>query len=144
MNKRQIVEAFAQAVAEFDIPRVGELMHPDIISRFPQSGETIRGRENYMAMLANYPGAPKAEISSVKGDAKTAMVPSSMPFAKPTVTVFGGDQFIVEGVATYPNGEMFNIILVLRLQGQQVIEETAYFATAFDPPEWRRSFVEVQ
>ena len=143
MDKRQIVEAFANAIREFDIQRVGELMHPDIVSPFPQSGETIRGRDNYLAVLANYPGAPQTDISSVKGDAKTAMVAPTMPFAKPTVTVFGGDQFVVEGVSTYPNGETFNIILVLRVQGQHVIEETAYFATAFDPPEWRRSFVEV-
>lgn len=144
LKKQEIAEKYALAIPGRDIPALGELMHEDIVGRFPQSGEVIRGRNNYLSMLSNYPGLPDVAISSVKGDARTASVPSSMPFGPPTITVFGGDQFIVEGSATYPNGETFNVVSILRLHEQQVIEETTYFATPFEAPEWRREYVELE
>lgn len=118
-------------------------MHGDIVARFPQSGETIHGRD-YVEMLNNYPDLPEAEVSlQVSGDERTAVIPSSMPFTPPTVTVFGGDRFIIEGASTYPDGNTFHVVALLRMQGQKVIEETSYFAAPFDPPEWRRSWVEL-
>lgn len=143
MSQHAIAEKFARAIQERDLDALGELMHEDIVSRLPQSGETIHGRSNYLAMLSNYPGLPDVLVSSITGDDKAAVISSSTPFAPPTVTVFGGDRFIVEGRATYSNGETFHSISVLRVQGQFVIEETAYFAPPFEAPEWRRGYVDV-
>lgn len=144
MSKQDIAERYARAIQERDLESLGQLMHEDIVARFPQSGETIRGRSNYFAMLQNYPGLPEATIGAVTGDAKTASLPSSMPFGPPTITVFGGDRFIVEGSAQYPNGDVFHIITVLTLKDQRVIDETAYFAAPFEAPEWRRGYVELE
>ena len=69
-------------------------------------------------------------------------MPSPQPLLPPTVTVFGGDQFVVEGVLVYPDGAVFNFIGVVRLQGSLVIEDTQYFAAPFNAPEWRREYVE--
>lgn len=144
LDKRKIVEQYAQAFQTRDIEMSGTLMHPEIVARYPQSGETIRGRDNYLATLAAYPlGLPNTDVSSVKGGDKAAVVPSSLPFARPTVTVFGGDQYVIEGVATYPDGAFFHVVLVLRLRDGKVFEETSYFAAPFDPPEWRQDFVEL-
>jgi ketosteroid isomerase-like protein len=142
VDNRGIVERYLSAYAVRDLAAARELQHPDIVARYPQSGETFRGRDNYMSMQESYPGLPEAKASAVTGESNTIVLPSSLPFGKPTVTVFGGDQFVVEGVATYPNGEVFNVVMILRLQGGKVIEETTYFAAPFEAPEWRRPYVE--
>jgi hypothetical protein len=142
VDNRGIVEQYLKALEASDIAATRELQHPQIVARYPQSGETFRGRDNYMTMQENYPGLPSAKTSVVFGERSTIVLPSSLPFAKPIVTVFGGDLFVVEGVATYPDGEIFNVVMILRLQGGKVIEETIYFAAPFDAPEWRRPYVD--
>ena len=144
MSKEQIAERYAKALADRDLETQRDLMHPDIVARYPQSGEVIRGRDNYLTMLANYPqGLPGGEVTSVKGEPRTTVVSPYLPMMTPTVTVYGGDDFILEGIATYSDGSVFNVVVIIRLQGHQVIEEVSYFAAPFDPPEWRREYVEV-
>lgn len=143
MNKAHIAERYAKALANRDLATQGELMHPDIVARYPQSGEIIRGRDNYLKMCANDPhGLPEGEVTSVKGDARTAVLSRSLPMMTSKVTVYGGDDFIIEGVATYADGSVYNAVVIIRLQGHLVIEEVSYFAAPFDPPEWRREYVE--
>ena len=89
-------------------------------------------------MQVEYPGLPHAEASNVIGQDSVVLMPAFLPFGHPTVTVFGGDRFVVEGVATYPNGEVYNMVLILRMQSGKVIEETVYFVAPFDAPVWRR------
>ena len=143
MSQQEIAERYARAIQARDVDALGELMDEDIVSRIPQSGETIRGRSNYLEMLTSYPGLPESELGSAHGNERTAVIPSSVPFGLPTVTVFGGDQFIIEGASTYPNGETFHVVSILRVEGQKVVKETAYFAAPFEAPEWRRHLVEL-
>lgn len=143
MNKRGIAERYAKALEDRDLDMQRDLMHPDIVARYPQSGEVFRGRDNYMTMLANYPlGLPEGQVSSVKGEPRTAVLSPYLPMMSPTVTVYGGDDFILEAVATYPDASVYNVVVMIRLQGGQVIEETSYFAAPFDAPEWRRPYAE--
>ena len=143
MDNRRVAQQYAQAAQDQDLEVLGSLMDAEIVVRYPQSGEIIRGRDAYMKMLAYFPaGLGLAEFQSVKGNADTFVVPSPQPFLPPTVTVFGGDRFVAEGSATYPDGSFFHVISIVRLQGGRVIEETDYFAAPFDAPEWRREFVE--
>jgi hypothetical protein len=142
MDGRDVVDLYLKAVGSGDLDAVREMQHPDIVGRYPQSGEVFRGRDNYMDMQFAYPGLPHAEASNVIGQDNVVLMPSFLPFGHPTVTVFGGDRFVVEGVATYPNAEVYHVVIILRLQGGRVIEETAYFAAPFDAPEWRRQYVD--
>lgn len=142
MDNGRIVELYMEAVEHRDLEKVRELMHPDVVGRYPQSGEVFRGRDNYMGMQEAYPGLPQAEASSVTGETSMVVLPSTLPFGKPTITVFGGEHFVIEGMATYPNGDVYNVVLILRLEGGKVIEETTYFAAPFDAPEWRKAYSE--
>jgi hypothetical protein len=142
VDNRRIVELYVQAVEARDLERVRGLMHPDVIGRYPQSGEVFRGRDRYISMQEAYPGLPESQASSVTGDTSLVVQPSSLPFARPTITVFGGEHFVIEGMATYPNGDVFNVVFILRLREGKVIEETAYFAAPFEAPEWRRPYSE--
>ncbi len=65
-----------------------------------------------------------------------------MPFPVPTVTIIGsGDTFVVESVLTYPDGSIHHGVSIVKVQDAKVIEEVAYFAAPFDPPDWRRPYV---
>ena len=51
----QIVESFWALMATNNFRSVGSLLADDFILDWPQSGERIRGRENYAAMNEQYP-----------------------------------------------------------------------------------------
>lgn len=99
MDGRDVVNLHLKAAGSGDLDTVREMQHPDIVGRYPQSGEVFRGRDKCMGMQAKYPGLPQAEASNVIGQDNVVLIPSFLPFGHSTVTVFGGDQFVVEGVA---------------------------------------------
>jgi hypothetical protein len=143
LDKRRIVERYAQAVQDQNLETMRELVHEDIVVTYPQSGEVIRGKDTYLKMLASFPeGLATINSVSIHGDDKTIVMPSVQPFMQPTVTAFGGDYFWISGMALYPNGEVFHVATMIRTKGSRVIEETSYFAAPFEPPDWRAEFVE--
>ena len=141
MDNSRIAEQYAKAAQNQDLEKLGGLMHDEIVAQYPQSGETFRGRDAYLGMLTNFPAGLGLEFPSVKGGSDTIVTAPSQPFLSPIVTVFGGDRFVIEGVATYPDGAVFHIVSIIRIQRGRVIEDTSYFAAPFDPPEWRRDYV---
>lgn len=49
MANRHVAERYATALANWDIESLRELVHPDIVVRYPQSGETFEGIDSYLA-----------------------------------------------------------------------------------------------
>jgi hypothetical protein len=142
VSNRHIAERYAEAIQTRDVEMHRGLMHPEIVVHYPQSGETIRGADNYSDMLAAYPGGlPEGQLSSLRADPKTVVLSPSLPFLQPTVTLYGGDQFVIEARASYPDGELL-VVGLFRIRGGSVGEETWYFSSPFAPPDWRRPYVE--
>ncbi len=56
-ENRQAVERFWRAMGDNDWPGAGRLLHDDFALDWPQSGERIRGRDNFAAVNAHYPAA---------------------------------------------------------------------------------------
>jgi len=143
MNNRQIAQRYAEAAEEKDLTTLAQLASPDIEVRYPQSGEVIRGRDNYVAMLENYPGGlGDLELSETLGTKErvTVQTPS---FGMPVITVTGNDTtFFFEGFAEYPNGGRFHTAGYIEVQNMSIIRETTYFAEPFDAPAWRQPYVE--
>lgn len=144
MDNRKVVERFAEAIATRDLSVIGELMHPEIEVTYPQSGEVIRGRSTYLAMLESFPaGVPTPEMDEPSGERESVHVTATPPFGMPIVTVIGsGDTFVMEGATTYGDGSVWNVVMILKVRDGRVAKETSYFATPFDAPEWRRPYVE--
>ena len=71
MGHRQIVELYTQALADDDLDAQVALLHPDFIGRYPQSGEVIRGPENFRAITEHYPGRDveglRPKVDAVRG-----------------------------------------------------------------------------
>ena len=51
-----VVRALWEAIEDRDWDRVGGLLHDEFVLEWPQSGEVIRGRANFVAVNAAYPG----------------------------------------------------------------------------------------
>ena len=140
MNNRQLIELYAKAHTEHDWAAAWDLMAPDIAVTYPQSGETIRGRDRYVKMLSDYPGSLESNsdltITTVRAPKESVHVMTS-PIAAPTITVTeAGSDFIIEGVIKYPDGGIYNVVGIIELGGGRVERETWYYAAPFDPPEW--------
>ena len=119
---------------------IGEIADADVVLEYPQSGERIKGRENNLAVLQNYPGLPNATVKEMHGaEDKWVLTPSWTPL-RITGT---GDRYVVEGRLVYPNGEKWNFIDVVELRNERVIKVTEYFAAPFPAAEWRAKWVEM-
>ena len=142
MANRHIAERYATALASWDLTSLKDLVHPDIVVRYPQSGETFEGIDSYLATIEEYPGLPgMGEVSSGSSARESVIVTQSFPFTAPIVTVIGdGETFVGEFVAAYPNGDTYHVASIVRIRDGLVIEDTAYFGPPFDPPEWRRKY----
>ena len=118
---------------------LGEIADSDVVVEYPQSGERIKGKENNLAVLKNYPGLPNATVEDLHGaEDKWVLTPSWTPL-RITGT---GDRYVVEGRLVYPNGEEWKFIDVMELRNDKVIKVTEYFAAPFPAAEWRAKWVE--
>jgi len=142
-HNRDAVERWYRAFNARDFRQLGalldELADPDVIQEWPQSGERIRGRDNILAVLENYPGLPDAAIKNVRGaEDKWILTPSWTPL-RITGT---GDHYTVEGRVRYPNGEEWTVVDLFDFRNGRVIKLTEYFGPPFPAAEWRARWVE--
>ena len=70
MNSKEVVLAFWEAMKTNDFVKASEWLSPDFEGFWPQSGELIVGRENFIAINSYYPanGVWGFDVHSVVGD----------------------------------------------------------------------------
>jgi hypothetical protein len=142
-STREIVERYARSLEQIDLDAQDALLHEDVVSVFPQSGERIVGRANRRAMIENYPGSAETPLTGSVGrivgsDEQWAVGPSF------NITHIAGssDEYAIAGTITYPNGELWHNVELLKLHDGMITHITAYFGQPFDPPAWRSQWVE--
>lgn len=141
MAGRTIVERYVSALSTNDWDAVAALQHADFVEEYPQSGERIRGKENYRAVMENHPSIVKHGVStrSIAGsEDRWAMSPS---FTLHRIEG-SGDTYVFEAEVSYSDQENIHLVAVLKLVDGQIARSTAYFAAPFDAPEWRGQWVE--
>lgn len=62
MNNVEVISALWAAFDRFDFAAAGPLLHDSFVCDWPQSGERIRGRDNFIALNQNYPGQWRIKI----------------------------------------------------------------------------------
>ena len=145
MDIRALVDRWIEAFMSNDLESLGEILHPDFVEIYPQSGELIRGLEKIKAIVSAYPGLPESEVVSTSGaePGRTNVIPSPLPFGLPTIQVSeAGHTFTVEAFLEYPNGERYFGVWIGELKDGQVYKLTTYFAQPFEAPAWRAPYVE--
>ncbi len=117
-----------------------QLLHPDFVEEWPQSGERIRGKANLRAILENYPGGVSLEATPTYHgqDGEWAMTPG---YTVVRVTDRGNDGTGLIRIR-YGDGSEWWMVALFELRDGLLHRQTTFFAEPFDPPEWRSQWVE--
>jgi ketosteroid isomerase-like protein len=117
-----MVERYWRTMNTNDWRAVGALLHDDYVLVWPQSGERIRGRENFIAVNANYPaaGAWRFTVHRVIADEVGAAS---------DVTVTDGER--MDRAASF-----------FELRDGLIWQMTEFWPDPFEAPAWRAQWVE--
>jgi len=142
-DARQFFVRMARALNEGDVATLSVMVHPEVVSDFPQSGERLRGIAAFLAQIEEYPGGPpeNADLppATVLGDEERwAITP-----AYTVVPLAGANKYTVITRAVYPDGSKWHVVCIVELRDELLYRSENFFAPDFEPPEWRREFAEI-
>jgi len=144
VDHRALLDRWVAAMNRRDYDAVEQTFTDDLVTEYPQSGEVIRGRHNFRAILENYPSG----LSDDAIDAATLRVAASdeLRVVAPLFTVVRVEGAGNAGTYTlktrYPDGSTWWTIGSYELRDGRVARATVFFAPAFEAPAWRAPFVE--
>ena len=119
---KELVARFWAAMHANDFAAAGELLHDDFVLDWPQSGERIRGRANFVAVNANYPAAGRWRVTLdrlvAEGDEVASLV---------TVT----DGLLLARAVTFTT-----------VRNGRLWRQTEYWPDPFAAPAWRAQWTE--
>jgi ketosteroid isomerase-like protein len=121
-NSKQVVLQFWRTMQTNDFRRAGELLHDDYTLEWPQSGERIRGRANFVAINENYPAHGHWEFTIHH-------------------IVAEGDQ-IVSDVEVTDGVVRARAITFSTVQDGRILQQTEFWPDPFEAPAWRAQWVE--
>jgi hypothetical protein len=120
-QRLETITRFFAAIQAGDHPVLLEVLTPDAITRWPQSGERITGAMACVRVYENYPGGPPTYlVKRISGS---------------------GDVWVAELVADYGH-ERWHAVSVIEFDGPRIARMTDYFGPSLPAPEWRRGLVE--
>lgn len=124
-DSEKLITRFWDAISNKDFDAATNCLGDDFVERWPQSGEVIRGRENWRAMVTNHPAFPNTTVERHEGR---------------------DDLWVSHVVFDYPRADGFDRYYVGSIQvveGGKIVDITEYFAAPFEIPEWRKPWVEM-
>lgn len=122
MNPKDVVLRFWKTMGSNDFFAASELLHDDFILEWPQSGERIRGRENFAQLNTAYPSGG--------------------------VWTFAVERIIAEGdnvatVITVTDGTRTDrAITFSTVRDERIWRQVEYWPEPFDAPAWRANWIE--
>jgi ketosteroid isomerase-like protein len=122
MNPKQLLEQFWQTMESNDFYAVAQLLHDDFILEWVQSGERIRGRENFAKLNTAYPtqGTWHFTIHSIVAD---------------------GDEVVTDVSVT--DGTLHDrVITFSTIRDGKIWKQVEFWPEPFAAPEWRAEWVE--
>lgn len=139
---RALVERFAKAIQDKDFDAQAALIADDYVEEMPQSGERIRGKTNWDAVVRGYPGG----VGTFDADSARLVGAEDKWVLTPTFTALriegSGDTYTSFGTVRYPNGQTWQMIAIIELRAGKIARATTWYAAPFDASEWRAPFVE--
>jgi hypothetical protein len=122
-QRREIIRRFFAAIQAGDGNVLQEVLRPDALTRWPQSGERMTDAMSCIRVYENYPGGPPSfSIDRISG---------------------GGELWVAELVSNYGD-ERWYTVSVIEFDGVQIARMTDYFGPSLPAPEWRSAFVELE
>ncbi len=121
-ENRELVEQYIRCIHEGNTEELLNLIHDDFVEQYPQSGEQIRGKDNFQKFYENFEGLPNIEGYNLH---------------------MCGDLCVLEMLLNYPDGDIYNACEIVQFQDGKIANIKAYFAEPFEAPEWRSEWVEM-
>ena len=146
MSNRRLLERMWNAFREGDLDTYEGCYADDVVVRYPQSGEVIRGRDNYMATIRNDPTAlPSGTEGEIRGQQDVITRDWSMPVMFRSMTIQAdGDTLVGNAILEYQNGDVYHSVSVFEISRGKVKRETTWYAVPFEAPSWRSQWVELE
>lgn len=119
-DNERVVERLMARLNAGDVEVMNEVFTDDSVIVWPQSGETIRGKDNRQAVYGAFPALP-------------AITPHRLLAA--------GDLVTAEATLDY-GGDAYEVVFIFEFRDGRIARETAYWAKPFPAPEWRAAWVE--
>ena len=114
-ENRDALERLVRAFQERDVVAIADLVHDDIVEEYPQSGETIRGKQNYLNVFENIP-----------------LMPNVLEYR----LTLSGELAIAERTVEYGGNRSYNTAIT-EMEDGKVKRARQYFAVPFEAPQWR-------
>jgi limonene-1,2-epoxide hydrolase len=121
-ESKRIVESFWAAMQTNDFRRAGEFLHDEYILEWPQSGEQVRGRANFILINENYPAHGRWVFKILELVAENDHVVSLVEVTDGTITA--------------------RAITFSRIRQGKIWRQTEFWPDPFEPAAWRSSWVE--
>jgi hypothetical protein len=121
MNEQAVYRFLTELFSSLSAQEEYALRHQDYVMEMPQSGESIRGRENMRSFQEAYPTPPTIQLRRV-------LVRDGL--------------WVVEGINDYGGGQVFDVVLIIELRDGKMWRDRRYYAEPFEAPEWRAQWVE--
>jgi ketosteroid isomerase-like protein len=122
MNPKQIVQQFWNAMMTNDFYAAAQLLHDDFVLEWHQSGERIRGRENFAKINSAYPasGRWRFTIHALIAEGDTVV----------------SDVSVTDGV------RQDRVITFSTIRDGKIWKQIEFWPEAFKAPAWRATWVE--
>jgi hypothetical protein len=119
-QNRDALERYIEAIGRQDSDVMAELVHEDYVEEYPQSGERIRGKQNALSILQNYPSLPNVIEHSYALSVDLGVLKLTLDY----------------------DGQRIYACQVIDFEDGKAKRARAYFAEPFEAPEWRARWVE--
>lgn len=121
VNKK-IVERFWAAMQTNDFKAAGEFLHDDYTLEWPQSGERIRGRANFVAINENYPAHGRWQFKVHR--------------------LIAEDNEVVSDVGVTDGTVAARVITFSTVQDGKIVHQIEFWPDPFEPEAWRAKWIE--
>jgi ketosteroid isomerase-like protein len=121
-ESRQLIENYWTAMNTNDFRTAAELFHNDYTLEWPQSGERIRGRDNFAAVNENYLAAGRWLFTVHR-------------------IIADGDRVALEVTVT-DGAVTAQIITSSVVREGKILSQVEYYPDPFEPALWRTKWVE--
>ena len=121
-NAIEVVESFWKLMATNNFRSVGLLLSDDFVLEWPQSGERIRGRDNFAAMNEEYPAHGRWEFTVNK--------------------IIGSDVEAVSDVSVTDGVQQARVVSFFTIENGQILRMIEFWPDNYPAPENRRHLVE--
>ncbi len=121
MTSKALVERFWEVMGTNDFTAASQLLTQDYEGHWPQSGEIIRGRENFAAINAAYPAKGPWQFTIHR-------------------LVAEGDS-VVSDVTVTDSDLVVTVVSFHTVRGEQIARQVEYWPEPYEAPTWRAKWV---